>query len=762
MSDDDAAYSALLAQLLSDSTTSRNARVHSWIEHQYDFALSEHSPSRPPSPSPSSSLGAHRTFSVDRPDSPLLPRFSSDRPSSPCPSYDALFFPPPTSKPDDNDFEEQERLRALRFIVQEMALWKSQATHSSPRLACDKPLPAPPPSPASSLTQSTSSRVVRSRSSSTCISRLPSFTSTLASDQSQPREILPPLPVSVIVHGEYQHDLVLRHERPIVDPFLHRRDDSFSRPLLYSQEQEVQLLSPIYDDKDSIQPSPTLSSFSCTHSRETSFTTPLPSSPASPCSVAFYSPENIALPASPAEDSVFAREPVLHERAHSYQTSSQTKPAFPLSPSVASSTLSLPKTNVFPASPISTSFPVAIGSGADLVSQHLRAPKQPEHSQSRWSVATTASVTQSNAEPKSGLPVNSRSQKKDKVLKTPKKRARFISLISRLSPGRGDTSSTTTTSQPGDDADYDSVNDSDIEDKYPSKPRKSLSKKSSLASLRASFSISRASFSSQRPSLASPTEEVPPLPMSPTLTSPLVDSVPKLLQLSRGPPFREYHQGQYFLNTPLPPIPQSACSVTSFRSSSQVSISGPGTPLNMSRVSLLPALGKRTSLASAAGIEPMVSRKPPLPGQPATRSKSIFRLTAKPKSLKTPTPLTPVSKIIMPPSRLPVAGHVSLSSPTTARSKIPQAPAKFNPPAKLATVIATQTRQPAMHVGPGLTSTSKLSMPPSRIPPKAPRTITPLEKAESLSSLPPSSRLPMPAPTKGTRVGTVKGFWKRQ
>lgn len=107
MSPDDAEYSALLQQLLADSATSRNARVHSWIEHQYDFVLAEHP-------------------SIDRPDSPLLPRPSND--------YDALFFP---TKSDDNDFEEQERVRALRFIVQEMAHWKSHA-NSSPRLSSDK------------------------------------------------------------------------------------------------------------------------------------------------------------------------------------------------------------------------------------------------------------------------------------------------------------------------------------------------------------------------------------------------------------------------------------------------------------------------------------------------------------------------------------------------------------------------------------------------------------------------------------------------
>lgn len=152
MSEDDAAYTQLLTQLLSDSSSTRNARVHSWIEHQYDFALSEQDPavaalnlshSRSPSPSPSSSLGAHRTFSVDRPDSPLLPRSSADSPSSPrldaCPSYDTLFFPqtPPSSEEDQH--EERERERALKFIVQEMAAHlKIQSVPSTPSKHTDK------------------------------------------------------------------------------------------------------------------------------------------------------------------------------------------------------------------------------------------------------------------------------------------------------------------------------------------------------------------------------------------------------------------------------------------------------------------------------------------------------------------------------------------------------------------------------------------------------------------------------------------------
>ncbi|KAH0834887.1 hypothetical protein J3R83DRAFT_10533 [Lanmaoa asiatica] len=788
MSEDDVAYSALLAQLLSDSASTRNARVHSWIEHQYDFALSEQpiSPSSPPpSPSPSSSLGAHRTHSIDRPDSPLLPRSSSDRPSSPCPSYDALFFPPSShSKSEDQDFEEQERVRALRFIVQEMAHWKSQTVPPSPPHIRDTPLPAPPPSPASSLTQSTSSRAMRSRSSSTRISRLPSFTSTLSSDQSQPQEIPPPLPVSVIVHGEYQHDLVLRHDRPFVDGYLHRRDDSFPLPL--SQEQDGQFLCPITDDKDSVQPSPTLSNFSCAYSRETSFTTPYTSSTTSPTSIVFSSspcsPENIALPASPLDDQPFFRDAItgpVHDRTPSYQMPPVPNITFPPSASPSSSTVSPPRANVFPAFPRSHSFPVA-NPAADDAPRRLRPPKLAEFSQSRWSVATTASLTPSNAEPKPSALLHPRTppkEKKDKGLKTPKKRTRFISLISRFSPGRADASSTTTNSQTGDDVEYDSANDSDTEGKERNKQRKSLNKKSSLASLRASFSLSRASFNSQRPPpMSFSIEEVPPLPTSPTLTSPLADlAVP----LEVVPPLPTASLSRIssranLMNAPLPPIPQSASTITTFESLSQLSISDKSatsasdsrvslvclnsTP-NASRISLLPAPSKRTSLASAAGVAPMVPANPVPTSEATARSKSIFRLTAKPKSLKTPpTPGTKGNETAIP-SRLPITGHASLPSPTAVRSRIPQAPTKFNPPAKLATVIATQSQQA------GLTSpTSKLPMPPSRPPPKIPRSITTLEKlpAENLPSLPPTSRLPMPASTKGTRVGTVKGFWKRQ
>ncbi|KAF9226422.1 hypothetical protein BS17DRAFT_777243 [Gyrodon lividus] len=810
MSEDDVAYTALLTQLLSDTSTTRNARVHSWIEHQYDFALSEQdyiakhytsypslANSRSPSPSPSSSLGAHRTFSIDRPDSPLLPRLSTERPSSPrtdpCPSYDALFFST-TSSPqvltEDEELEERERERALRFLVQEMAHWKMQSAPATPHKSADKPLP-PPPSPASSTTQSISSRALRSRSSSMRISRLPSFTSTLSSDQSQPQDIFtPPLPVSVIIHGESHHELVLRHEHPHVDRYLHQRSDFFTHQLLQSQEQELHLLSPIQDDKDSAYPSPTLSSFSCTYSRETSVTTPYTSFPASPASATFatsgFSPENIALPASPQDEQVFLGEDgIIGDRDVSPNLT-----ALPASP------VTFPITNVFPATPTSSFFSTAVIAKPDDIAaqpQHLRALKSGDHSQSRWSVATTASVTQSGSEPKTGSFLSPRTPskgKKNKELQTPRKRTRFISLISRLSPGRSEASSATTTTSTAAE-EYDSANESDAEEgKDRGKEKKAMSKKSSLASLRASFSLSRASFSSQRPPLSSPTGEVPPLPTSPTRTSfsasrpsltegvvasEVVPPVPKIMSLSRIPS-RANH-----LDNSLPPIPQSASTITSFGSSSQVSISQtPATSASASRVSLLPPNAhhsasrislipppsKRTSLASAAGIEAPVSIHPMPASETSSRSKSIFRLSTKPRTPKGRTVSGPKAT----PSKLPVPGNTSMLQPISVESTISSAPTKFTPPAKLASVLASQSQRLVAPAPTSSISSSpilKLPTAPSRIAPpsklpRSPATMVSVVVTDDLPSAPLTSKLPLPASAKGTRVGTVRGFWRRQ
>ncbi|KAG1762826.1 hypothetical protein EDD22DRAFT_538876 [Suillus occidentalis] len=384
MSEDDIAYTALLRQLLSDNSSTRNARVHSWIEHQYDFALSESDTrvneddsvgcSRAPSPSPSSSLGAHRTYGSDRPDSPLLPRPSIEFSSTPesCPSYDALFFPvspSPQTFAEDEVREERERERALRFLVQEMSHWKMQSSPTTPRKNLDKPLPCPPPpSPATSTTQSTSSRVMRSRSSSMRISRLPSFTSTLSSDQSQPQDIFtPPLPVSVIVHGDTQHELISDFKRS--DPIFLRRMESLNMKV--QDEHEFSMLSPIHDDRDSAYPSPTLSNFSYAASRETALTSPCTSFPASPASATFApcSPENIALPASPDTER-FPESPHSEDRGNDSSLASPSDTGLPVSPSTTAFSVS-PSSTAFPVSPSTTIFPASAPDTAFSMSPSL-------------------------------------------------------------------------------------------------------------------------------------------------------------------------------------------------------------------------------------------------------------------------------------------------------------------------------------------------------------------------------------------------------
>ncbi|KAG1735594.1 uncharacterized protein EDB91DRAFT_1250425 [Suillus paluster] len=858
MSEDDVAYTALLRQLLSDTSSTRNARVHSWIEHQYDFALSEADTtvnkdrddvslgcSRAPSPSPSSSLGAHRTFYSDRPDSPLLPRSSaecsSQGPES-CPSYDALFFPvssSPQTHAEDEVRDERERERALRFLVQEMSHWKMQSSPTTPRKNVDKPLPCPPPpSPATSTTQSTSSRVMRSRSSSTRISRLPSFTSTLESDQSQPQDIFtPPLPVSVIVHGEAQHELIpdLRSS----DSFFLRRMDSFK--MNEQDEQELSLLSPIHDDRDSGYPSPTLSNFSYAPSRETALTSPYASLPTSPASATFAPclPENIALPASPdANAERFPEESLSSEdRGGDSSPKSPSDTAFPVSASTTVFPLSSSST-VFPVSPSTTIFPASapdftLSTSPSLTvdpatpssshfpleskdcvndftaqSQRLRASTNSSGDlQSRWSVATTASLTPSPSDPApSGTFLRSRTPsrgKKDKEVskevKTPRKRTRLISFISKLSPGRSESNATSTTGSPS--ADYDFANESDTDERV-YKPSKTLGKKSSLASLRASFSLSRASFASQRPPVSS-VAEIPPLPMSPTRTSfgasrmsfatdgvmgsgEPVPPVPTI-SLSRIP------SRATLLDDTLPPIPQSASTVTSFRSVSQASLQthtppsasasqlsllpSPSASHSASRLSLLLASSSsRNSLVSSAALEPPISIHP-MPSSTPSRAKSIFKLSSRPK--------TPKVRAVATPSKLPLPrmGAVSSSSipngASLTASKIPPPPTKFTPPSKLASMLASQASSRLPHpISPNSPPTSKLPPPPSKMITPPPKIIVPT-RMQILPQASPSviepkspmsidepialvSKLPLPSiSSKASRTSTVRGFWRR-
>ena len=138
------------------------------------------------------------------------------------------------------------------------------------------------------------------------ISRLPSFTSTLSSDQTQPQDIFtPPLPVSVVVHSESHQDLILRRDNLYPDGYPFVKKDIYPH-----HDQDVRLLQP-QDDKESAFPSPTLSNFSCAYSRDTCITTPCGSFPTSPASATFAPPclaENIALPSSPEVDRTFFSE----------------------------------------------------------------------------------------------------------------------------------------------------------------------------------------------------------------------------------------------------------------------------------------------------------------------------------------------------------------------------------------------------------------------------------------------------------------------
>ena len=136
------------------------------------------------------------------------------------------------------------------------------------------------------------------------ISCLPLFTSTLSSDQIQPQDIFTlPLPASVIIHSDSHPDLVFRQDNPYPDGYPFLKKDVY-------HDQDVRLHPP-QDDKDSAFPSPTLSNFSCTYSRDTCITTPCGSFPTSPASATFATaclPENVALPSSAEVERTFFSE----------------------------------------------------------------------------------------------------------------------------------------------------------------------------------------------------------------------------------------------------------------------------------------------------------------------------------------------------------------------------------------------------------------------------------------------------------------------
>ncbi|KAG2359535.1 hypothetical protein BDR07DRAFT_209577 [Suillus spraguei] len=573
-------------------------------------------------------------------------------------------------------------------------------------------------------------------------------------------------------------------------------------------------------------PVPYTSNFSYTPSRETALTSPCTSFPASPASATFApclpGPENIALPASPDAER-FPEEPHSEDRGtDSFPTSPSdmalpvslstttfsvypSSSAFPISPSTTIFSTSPPEL-AFPTSPSLTVFPATLSDSKDCAddntaqSQRLRSSTNSSGDlQSRWSVATTASLTPSPSDPTptpSGTFLRSRTPsrgKKDKEVskevKTPRKRTRLISFISKLSPGRSDSNVTAST-----EYEYESDTDEKVV-----KSAKTIGKKSSLASLRASFSLSRASFASQRP-LVSSVAEVPPLPLSPTHTSfgascmsfvadgamgngEAVPPVPTI-SLSRIPSFATA------LDDTLPPIPQSASTIASFRSASLVSLQG-GTPPSASasqlsllpspipshstsRLSLLLAAGSsRNSVVSSTTLDAPISIHP-IPSSTPSRTKSIFKLSSRPK--------TPKVRAVSIPSKLPLPRTVAISSSISngaspTASKIPPPPTKFTPPSKLASMLASQSSSRLPHpTSFNLPPTSILPSPPSKIVPPS-KIIVPTHRTPYLPQASPStmepkspmfdeptavvSRLPLPSAMKASRTNTVRGFWRR-
>jgi hypothetical protein len=98
----------------------RDQRIHQWISSQYDFALSEFENENdvpPPSRADSPLLGF--------PDGGATSKISLQEESAPCPSYEPLFFSDPSQdnlSTADQEFEDGERERALKFLIEEMNL----------------------------------------------------------------------------------------------------------------------------------------------------------------------------------------------------------------------------------------------------------------------------------------------------------------------------------------------------------------------------------------------------------------------------------------------------------------------------------------------------------------------------------------------------------------------------------------------------------------------------------------------------------------
>lgn len=127
-------YYKIRDALLQDST--RDIRIHNWISSQYDFALSESefdeypkacAPSRADSPLLGYSDPSLSTFTS----SPASSQEAVDSDTYSCPSYDTLFFPDASQEKwsaADQDFEDGERERALKSLIEDMTIWESLDT----------------------------------------------------------------------------------------------------------------------------------------------------------------------------------------------------------------------------------------------------------------------------------------------------------------------------------------------------------------------------------------------------------------------------------------------------------------------------------------------------------------------------------------------------------------------------------------------------------------------------------------------------------
>ncbi|EIW77263.1 hypothetical protein CONPUDRAFT_168239 [Coniophora puteana RWD-64-598 SS2] len=592
---EDTASTQLLNQLLNDTSSARNTRVHNWIEEQYDFALTEHAAaeadsgdnwtldeddeddasqfsfheSRVPSPVPSSTIGANRAFSlsIDRPDSPVIPEHAarldaeadadalqgdvktptadkkhlprSRSRKEPAPSYDDLFFPSTGRQlTEEETLFEDERNRALRFLVKEMAGWGLDVGNRAPqRSTCKSPRTPkkslqergrrpPPPTPRRDQPSSTSD-------SPRLVPRMPSFTHSAATSS-------PSTVPTALVEG---------HSAPPSN----RTSAQANKPSECPEQsgEHIGLAPAAVSTQKPRRPRASSDVLGHHHGQATShFRVPTSGSgefaksgSRSPRQSLTFA-ANIALPLSPtlstASGSGFER--MARESLSLDEVAAQhaTGPKFPYEESSAAATA----TGGAPASP---------GPIPRLAVPQLEEP------QSRWSAASSLDVKgaqqqQQQQEQQQRPPSPTKSSflgrmtpKRERAHtytssrsaideaeggdgrdalgvpgQAPQKRSRLMSLLAKLSP-RPDLPSSTQSSDappvPALPAQYASMDPRTPEmekaDPFarekPSPPTKTPGKKASLASLRQSFSMSRASFASNRnPGVVE--EEVPPLP----------------------------------------------------------------------------------------------------------------------------------------------------------------------------------------------------------------------------------------------------------